>query len=187
MFESVTPPVCWGPWEWAPCPPAYRFLLPRVVLPRNLLMVHSASLPNLLMSVKIVSSQYQLQGKFLINSHCLKLQTIDCYSLNLMMKLFFHLPCSPFIQTIPPHLDTRILHENTSKALLKLSGFHCFSPHLKRQWSYKIARLVKQDFSFIHPCWLFPTIFQSFTSLETAAMRFCSIIFPGKEGKLTSV
>lgn len=26
----LTPPVCWGPCEWQPCPPAYRCLLPRV-------------------------------------------------------------------------------------------------------------------------------------------------------------
>lgn len=52
----LAPPVCWGPCEWPPCPPAYQSLLPRVVLSRNLLMVHSALLPNLLRSVKIVSA-----------------------------------------------------------------------------------------------------------------------------------
>lgn len=52
----LIPCVCWGPCEWPPCPPEYWSLLPRIVVSRNLLVVHSASLPNLLMNVKIVSA-----------------------------------------------------------------------------------------------------------------------------------
>lgn len=42
----------------------------------------------------------------------LKFQTIDCYSLSPTVQPIFHPPCNPLIQTIPPCLDTRILHEN---------------------------------------------------------------------------
>jgi len=46
------------------------------------------------------------------------------------MHPVFHTACSPFIQSIPRHLDTRTPHETTSKALLKVSGIHLFLPSL---------------------------------------------------------
>lgn len=127
----LIPPVCWGPWEWPSCPLAYRSLLPRVVISKSLLIVHSATLPNLLMSVKTVSPQHQLQERLLVNSHGLKLQAIDCYSVSLMMQLLFYPPWSPCIHTIPPHLDTKDTTWKYSKSLAKAKWLPLLLPSLE--------------------------------------------------------